>query len=300
MYTYTLRNIGTIPVSNITMLGDTCNAIYLVSGDLNANAILDVNEKWIYSCYGNLQETHTGTIVATGWANGMSTTDIASTTVIVGKPTIAPLIHVVKIPSTFLLPIGGGPVAYTEKVSNPGKVALNNIHLTDDTCSPMKFASGDINNNTKIDPTETWTYTCRKNLTNTTTNTATAVGEANGMTIRDFAIATVVVSNATSPTQSSTGNFAPFATTLRPGTTSADVKRLQQFLNAQGHVLSGTSFGSLGKETTFYGDLTSDAVKLFQERYADQLLKPRKLSKGTGIFDEQTRIFANQLIKNAK
>ena len=300
MYTYTLRNIGTVPVSNITMLGDTCNAIYLVSGDLNANAILDVNEKWIYSCYGNLQETHTGTIVATGWANGMSTTDIASTTVIVGKPTIAPLIHVVKVPSTFLLPIGGGQVTYTEKVSNPGTVALSNIHLTDDTCSPMKFASGDINNNTKLDPTETWTYTCRKNLTSTTTNTATAVGEANGLTIRDFAIATVVVSNATAPTQSSTGNFAPFATTLRPGTTSADVKRLQQFLNAQGHVLSGTSFGSLGKETTFYGDLTTDAVKLFQEHFAAQLLQPRKLTKGTGIFDEQTRVFVNQLIQNAK
>lgn len=56
----------------------------------------------------------------------------------------------------------------------------------------MKYISGDKNSNSKLDITETWTYTCRTKLTATTTNTATASGEANGMTVRDFAIATVV------------------------------------------------------------------------------------------------------------
>jgi hypothetical protein len=40
---------------------------------------------------------------------------------------------------------------------------------------------------------ETWFFVCHTNLTQTTTNTAIALGEANGLTARDFAIATVVV-----------------------------------------------------------------------------------------------------------
>ena len=46
---------------------------------------------------------------------------------------------------------------------------------------------------------ETWTYTCRTNLTQTTTNTATAEGMANGTTVRDSAIATVVVASPKLP-----------------------------------------------------------------------------------------------------
>jgi LPXTG-motif cell wall-anchored protein len=57
----------------------------------------------------------------------------------------------------------------------------------------MKFISGDVNGDSKLDPSETWSYTCSSNLTTTTTNTAIASGTANGMIVRDIAIATVVV-----------------------------------------------------------------------------------------------------------
>ena len=87
----------------------------------------------------------------------------------------------------------GGMVTYTNKVTNPGIVALSNVHLIDDKCSPVKYVSGDTNSNSKLDITETWTYTCSTNLTKTTVNTVTASGDANGLTARDFAIATVVV-----------------------------------------------------------------------------------------------------------
>ena len=60
----------------------------------------------------------------------------------------------------------------------------------------MKYISGDTNGDSKLDTTETWVYTCLTNLTKTTTNTAIATGEANGLTVRDFAIATVVVAAA--------------------------------------------------------------------------------------------------------
>ena len=195
-YTYTLSNIGTVAVTDITMVGDTCSPIALVSGDVNADNKLNENETWIYRCSTTLSATHTNTIVATGWANGLSATDIASATVVVGVPVVPPLIHVTKVPSPLTLPVGGGMVTYTKKVTNPGTVALSNVSITDDKCSSVKYISGDTNSDSKLDTAETWTYTCQSNLTETTTNTVIATGEANGLTARDFAIATVVVAVA--------------------------------------------------------------------------------------------------------
>ena len=195
-YTYTLTNIGTVPVADVTMVGDTCSPIILESGDTNSDAKLDLNETWIYKCSWNLTETHTNTVVATGWANGISAIDITSATVIVGESKIPPLIHVTKVPSPLTLPVGGGMVTYTKKVTNPGTVALSNVHLTDDKCENVKYVSGDANNDSKLDITETWIYDCQANITKTTTNTVVARGEANGFTVRDFAVATVVVAIA--------------------------------------------------------------------------------------------------------
>lgn len=195
-YTYTVHNIGTVPMTNITMVGDSCSPITLISGDTNSNAILEVTETWVYTCSTNLPATHTNTVVATGWANGISAVDIASATVVVGVPLVPPLIHVTKVPNPLALTNGGGMVTYTEKITNPGTVALSNVTLTDNKCAPMVYVSGDTNADLKLDKTETWTFTCKTNLTVSTTNTATATGTANGITVRDFALATVIVSNA--------------------------------------------------------------------------------------------------------
>ena len=198
-YTYTLRNIGTIPVANITMVGDTCSPIGFISGDINANDRLDIDEIWTYNCFATLTKTHTNIVTVTGWGwerervNGISATDIANATVIVGIPVVPPLIHVTKVPNPLVLSVGGGMVTYTNKVTNPGTVALNNVRLTDDKCGPVEYISGDTNGDSELDTTETWVYTCQAELTKTTINTITASGEANGLIARDFAIVTVVV-----------------------------------------------------------------------------------------------------------
>src|SRR6185295_18941229 len=57
-YTYTLRNTGTVPVSNVSMVGDTCSPIILMYGDSNGDLKLDVNETWIYRCSTTLSATH--------------------------------------------------------------------------------------------------------------------------------------------------------------------------------------------------------------------------------------------------
>jgi uncharacterized repeat protein (TIGR01451 family) len=192
-YTYTLTNTGTVPVTNVTMVGDTCSPIVRVSGDANGDNKLDVSETWIHTCSTTLSETHTNIVTTTGWANGISAVDIATATVIVGAPITPPLIHVTKVPNPLALLSGGGVVTYTNKVTNPGTVALSNVRLTDDKCAVVSYVSGDANSDSKLDSTETWTYTCSMNLTQTTTNTVIAAGDANGLTARDIAVATVVV-----------------------------------------------------------------------------------------------------------
>lgn len=206
-YTYTLRNTGTVTVKNVTMVGDSCSPIKLISGDTNANAKLEVSETWVYRCAMTLNATHTNTVVTTGLANGLTATDIASATVVVGAPVVPPLIHVTKVPSLLTLLTAGGMITYTEKVTNPGEVPVSNVQLVDDTCSPMKYISGDANKDTLLDMTETWIYMCRTSVKKTTLNTAIVSGEANGLTARDPAIATVVVA-ASLPTLPNTG-FAP-------------------------------------------------------------------------------------------
>jgi hypothetical protein len=195
-YTYTLSNPGTVPVTDITMVGDSCAPIVRVSGDTDGDNQLDVTETWVHTCSTTLNETHTNTVVATGWANGLSASDIASATVVVGVPVVPPLIHVTKIPTPLTLLVGGGMVTYTERITNPGTVPLSNVTLVDDKCAPMVRVSGDTDGDAMLDTSETWTYTCQSNLTQTTANTATASGQANGFTVRDFAIATVVVATA--------------------------------------------------------------------------------------------------------
>jgi uncharacterized repeat protein (TIGR01451 family) len=195
-YSYILHNIGTVPVTDITMVGDTCSPIILISGDTNGDSKLDLNETWVHTCSTTLTETHTNTVVATGWANGITAVDIASAHVVVGLPIVPPLIHVTKTPSALTLPARGGMITYTKQVTNPGTVPLTNVRLTDDKCSPVNYISGDTNRDSKLDPSETWIYTCRTNLTATTVNTVIASGDANGLTARDIALATVVVAMA--------------------------------------------------------------------------------------------------------
>jgi hypothetical protein len=264
-YTYLLRNIGLVPVTNIKLVGDTCSPITLVSFDNSGNVTLGVNKTWTYRCSATLSETHTNTVVATVWANGISAVDIASATVVVGIPIVPPLIHVTKVPSPLALPAGGGMVTYTKKVTNPGMVALRNIRLADDMCGPVSYISGDTNNDAMLDTTETWIYTCQEHLTKTTTNTVTVSGEANNLTAKDVAIATVVVAPIGLPNTGSTfGDLVRTITVdLRQGMRGYNVTILQQFLIAQNKGPAAYTLAQVGA-TAYFGDLTRRALAEFQ------------------------------------
>ena len=140
--------------------------------------------------------------------NNISATDIANATVVVGLPVVPPLIHVTKVPSPLLLGAGGGAVTYKYTVTNPGTVPLSDVSIADDKCTGLPGRvlghPGDLNKNNLLESNEAWSFTCKTSLTKTTTNIGIASGNANGLTAKDFAIATVVV-NTTTPKLPNTG-----------------------------------------------------------------------------------------------
>jgi hypothetical protein len=191
-YTYTVSNTGTVAMSNVILTDDKCAPVSLISGDSNSDSKLDISEAWTYQCTTTLTQTTTNTAKVSGQANGFTATDTAHATVVVSMPLPPPLIHVIKIPSALIV-TSGGLVTYTYTLTNPGTAALSNVSIVDDKCSPISGMSGDTNNNSLLEASEAWTYTCQMSLTATTVNTAIAEGSANSLTATDSSIVTVVV-----------------------------------------------------------------------------------------------------------
>jgi hypothetical protein len=72
----------------------------------------------------------------------------------------------------------GESVTYSYKETNDGRDPLTSVVVTDDTCSPLVRGADDPgNDDSTLDPGETWTFTCGPQaLSVTTTNTVTATG----------------------------------------------------------------------------------------------------------------------------
>jgi hypothetical protein len=76
---------------------------------------------------------------------------------------------------------------------------------------------------------------------------------------------------------------------LQLGDIGDDVKVLQKFLNTHGYTVAASGPGSVGNETSRFGDATKAALIRFQEAYADRILTPQGLTKGTGMYGPATQ-----------
>src|SRR3989344_8648175 len=99
-----------------------------------------------------------------------------------------------------------------------------------------------------------------------------------------------------------TASVCPFTweRNLKVGSTGEDVLALQKLLNADSDTLvADAGAGSPGNESDWFGSLTKAAVITFQEKYADEILAPVGLSKGTGTVGPSTRAKLNALCSAA-
>lgn len=98
-----------------------------------------------------------------------------------------------------------------------------------------------------------------------------------------------------SSAQVTTSSCYQFERNLRVGNTGADVKALQQTLNANGFTVAAAGHaGSAGMETTYFGNATKMALIKWQEANAATTLAPWGLTSGTGFFGATSRAEMNK------
>jgi peptidoglycan hydrolase-like protein with peptidoglycan-binding domain len=88
-----------------------------------------------------------------------------------------------------------------------------------------------------------------------------------------------------------------FKKDLRLGDTDPDVKNLQKVLNADiDTIVALEGDGSFGKETTYFGNLTKNAVIKFQNKYKDIVLTLNSIVSADGFVNKATRTRLNLLL----
>ena len=77
----------------------------------------------------------------------------------------------------------GDPITYMFNVTNTGNVPLSNVTVVDDVAGAATYQSGDTNADSKLDVSETWTFTAAWTVAATPdplVNTVTASGDSGG------------------------------------------------------------------------------------------------------------------------
>ena len=138
-----------------------------------------------------------------------------------------PQIGIDKTANPMSLDAPGGEVTYTYSVSNSNPDAsLGSVDVSDDSCAPVTYVSGDENADGRLQASEVWTFSCTATVTATTTGVATASGEYNGVSFSAQDETTVEVADPTptpsaSPTPTPTPTETPTATpTVTPTPTA--------------------------------------------------------------------------------
>jgi hypothetical protein len=192
-YEYQLTNPGQVPLSDITVVDDKCANVQYEGGDNNpADGKLDPGETWLYSCqfvYNGPGEPGicvVNKVVASGGYDGKTVDDDHVAVVHCALPPEDGIRILKTVNLEHVCP--GQTLIYRYEVITLGDVALTNVTVTDDTCSPIQGPSGDEipigNGNGDLDPGEVWIYTCRYTVTgaepNPLENRAIATGQIVG------------------------------------------------------------------------------------------------------------------------
>jgi large repetitive protein len=220
-YTFSVQNTGNVTLTNLT-LSDS-----LLSG-LNCTTIASLapNASQSFTCMGNTYtvtqadlDTNGGgdgdidnTATVTGTTpGGGTTTDTDNATVTL--PAQNPAISIAKTPPTQTI-LSGDSANFTLTVTNVGNVTLSGVTVTDAQCTTgPTYTGGDTNNDSLLQLTETWTYSCSvSNVTASFTNTA-SVNTTQGATDSDSANVIVTILQADLSLDKSVSNSTPLVAT---------------------------------------------------------------------------------------
>jgi len=186
-YTFGVTNPGNVSIHDVAVVDPLAglSAITLQSGDVNNNGILEVTEDWIYKATYSVSQADidAGNVTNQASVNGIApdnaaVSDLSGTTAADDEPNVIRIcttagIAIVKMNDSTVGPDGcaalavGDRVTYTFNVTNVGNVSLQEITLLDPLAglSAVALQSGDANDNSTLEVTETWIYKATYTLT---------------------------------------------------------------------------------------------------------------------------------------
>jgi hypothetical protein len=180
------KNDGDVVLTNPSISTDDpggCSSTTLVTGvaggDVDNDGVFDPGETWKFTCTTTISATSTVTAV------GTATDPLSATITYPTDPQEQTTVTVTVInPDTTLTTTANAVITYTFKELNNGDTTLTSpsVTTTAGQCDAAPaYQSGDANSNSKLDPNETWVYTCTHTLTGPTTDTGTASATATGV-----------------------------------------------------------------------------------------------------------------------
>ena len=219
-YTFTVTNQGNTPLTSVTVTDPLLGGLLTATptGDHNNPMILEVTETWVYvqDYVVTQSDIDTGSITNQATASGTGAeglvTDLSGATISDDIPTVTIIpeacLDAIAITKTGVFndvdtsgcsTASVDTVTYTFTVTNQGNHSLTSVTVTDPLLGGLLTAlpTGDTNNNTILEVTETWVYvqdyvvTQSDIDTGSITNQATASGTGVNGLVTDLSGATV-------------------------------------------------------------------------------------------------------------
>jgi uncharacterized repeat protein (TIGR01451 family) len=191
-YTIAVHNTGNMTLTGATLtdplLQGAHGTLSAPTESLTTNGELDVGETWTYTGTYTAQQSdidNGGVVDDSLKITNIATADTAQTDPKTASASVPvdqqPDLDITKVADRSSVDAAGETINYTVTVDNAGNMTLTGITVTDPFVTNFTYSTGDTNGDSKLDLTETWTYTGSHTVTQaemdaggTINNTATA------------------------------------------------------------------------------------------------------------------------------
>ncbi|GET41994.1 hypothetical protein MiSe_68080 [Microseira wollei NIES-4236] len=199
-YAITVDNNGNTTLTGVTVSDPRISNLSLASGDTDSDSKLDVNETWTYTGSYTVTQANLdagGNLLNTATADSTQTPSESASTSVPVKQNPAINIDKVTVYGTqtgdgLTGVVAGQPISWRYTVTNPGNVSLSNVFVKDNNGTTTNtaddfnatYVSGDTNNDGKLNPGESWSYTASGTaVAGSYNNIGTASGSIGGTTV---------------------------------------------------------------------------------------------------------------------